>query len=90
MLVNPALPNAYEVGQQTASPLVFFGFISVVGYQGSVLPAFITGIVGCQIEKFLKKKVPDAIDLIVTPFLTLLSGITLALFVIGPVSSSGK
>ena len=85
MLVNPALPNAYEVGQQTASPLVFFGFISVVGYQGSVLPAFITGIVGCQIEKFLKKKVPDAIDLIVTPFLTLLSGIVLALFVIGPV-----
>ena len=24
MLVNPALPNAYEVGQQTASPLYFF------------------------------------------------------------------
>ena len=85
MLVNPALPNAYEVGQQTASPLMFFGFIPVVGYQGSVLPAVITGIVGSQIEKFLKKNVPDAIDLIVTPFLTLLSGIILALFVIGPV-----
>lgn len=85
MLVNPALPNAYEVGQQTASPLYFFGFIPVVGYQGSVLPAFITGIVGSQIEKFLKKKVPDSIDLIVTPFLTMLSGILLALFIIGPV-----
>lgn len=85
MLVNPALPNAYEVGQQTASPLYFFGFIPVVGYQGSVLPAFITGIVGSQIEKFLKKKVPDSIDLIITPFLTMLSGSVLALFVIGPV-----
>lgn len=73
MLVNPALPNAYEVGQQTASPLYFFGFIPVVGYQGSVLPAFITGIVGSKIEKFLKKRIPDAIDLIVTPFLILLS-----------------
>lgn len=85
MLVNPALPNAYEVGQQTASPLYFFGFIPVVGYQGSVLPAFITGIVGSQIEKFLKKKIPDSVDLIFTPFLTMLSGILLALFIIGPV-----
>ncbi len=85
MLVNPALPNAYEVGQQTASPLYFFGFIPVVGYQGSVLPAFITGIVGSKIEKFLKKRIPDAIDLIVTPFLILLSSCLLALFVIGPI-----
>lgn len=85
MLVSPALPNAYEVGQQTASPLYFFGFIPVVGYQGSVLPAFITGIVGSQIEKYLKKKIPDAVDLIITPFLTLLSSSLLALFVIGPI-----
>lgn len=85
MLVSPSLPNAYEVGQQTVSPLYFFGFIPVVGYQGSVLPAFITGIVGSKIEKFLKKKIPDAIDLIVTPFLILLSSSLLALFVIGPV-----
>ncbi len=85
MLVSPSLPNAYEVGQQTASPLYFFGFIPVVGYQGSVLPAFITGIVGSKIEKFLKKKIPDAIDLIVTPFLILLSSSLLALFVIGPI-----
>ena len=85
MLVNPALPNAYEVGQQTASPLYFFGFIPVVGYQGSVLPAFITGIMGSQIEKILKKKIPDSVDLIFTPFLTMLSGILLALFIIGPV-----
>ena len=85
MLVSPSLPNAYEVGQQTASPLYFFGFIPVVGYQGSVLPAFITGIVGSKIEKFLKKKIPDSIDLIVTPFLILLSSSLLALFVIGPI-----
>lgn len=85
MLVNPVLPNAYEVGQQVADPLVFFGFIKVVGYQGSVLPAFIIGIVGAKTEKFLKTKIPDILDLILTPFLTLLFGITLALFVIGPI-----
>ncbi|MFD1773970.1 PTS transporter subunit EIIC [Paenibacillus rhizophilus] len=85
MLVNPGLPNAYEVGQNLAEPLVFFGFIKVLGYQGSVLPAFIIGIVGSKIEKFLRTKIPNSLDLILTPFLTLLSSITLALFIIGPI-----
>ena len=66
-------------------PLIFFGFLKVTGYQGSVLPAFVTGIVASKFEKWLRKKVPDAIDLIVTPFLTLLVGCVLALFVLGPI-----
>lgn len=64
---------------------MFFGFIPVLGYQGSVLPAFITGIIGALLEKQIRKRVPDAFDLIVTPFLTLLVMIFLALFVIGPI-----
>lgn len=88
MLVNPGLPNAYDVGQGSADPLMFFGLIPVTGYQGSVLPAFITGIVGSFIERGLKKVIPDAIDLIVTPFLTMLSSIALALFVLGPIFHS--
>lgn len=85
MLVNPALPNAYAVGEGSAAPLKFFGLIPVVGYQGSVLPAFFVGLIGAKFEKFLRKRIPDAIDLIVTPFLTLLVMITLGLFAIGPV-----
>ncbi|SDQ02624.1 PTS transporter subunit EIIC (plasmid) [Carnobacterium viridans] len=85
MLVSSVIPNAYEVGQQTAEPLIFFGFIKVVGYQGSVLPAFVTGILGSKIEIFLRKKIPDSLDLILTPFLTLLIGLILALFIIGPI-----
>lgn len=85
MLVSPNLPNAYEVGQGTAEPMVFFGFIKVAGYQGSVLPAFVTGLIGAKFEKWIRRYIPDAIDLIVTPFLTMLVGIILALFVIGPV-----
>lgn len=85
MLVSPSLPNAYAVGQQTADPLVFFGFIKVSGYQGTVLPAFITGLIAAKFEKFLRKHIPDAIDLIVTPFLTLLVGVSLALFIFGPI-----
>lgn len=85
MLVSPSLPSAYAVGSGEADPLVFFGIIKVAGYQGSVLPAFVTGIIAARFEKWLRKHVPDAIDLIVTPFLTLFVGIVLALFGIGPV-----
>ena len=84
MLVNPALPSAYDVGSGAAKPLMFFGFLKVSGYQGSVLPAFVTGIVGAHFEKWLRHHIPDAIDLIITPFLTLLVSIILALFGIGP------
>lgn len=85
MLVNPSLPNAYEVGEGVADPLTFFGFIPVIGYQGSVLPAFVAGWLGALFEKQLRKRVPEALDLIVTPFLTLLVMIFLSLFLIGPI-----
>lgn len=81
----PALPSAYDVGSGAAEPLVFFGFIRVAGYQGSVLPAFVTGIIAAKFEQWLRRHVPDAIDLIVTPFVTMLVGIMLALFVLGPI-----
>lgn len=85
MLVSPALPNAWDVASESAEPLMFFGFLPVLGYQGSVLPAFIAGLVGAKIEKWFRKKVPESLDLIVTPFITLLIMITLALFVLGPI-----
>lgn len=85
MLVSPSLPSAYDVGSGAAEPLIFFGFLRVAGYQGSVLPAFATGILTAKFEKFLRRHVPDAVDLIVTPFVTLLVGSALAMFLIGPV-----
>lgn len=88
MLVNPALPNAYAVANGSADPLMFLGFIPVVGYQGSVLPAFFMGLIGAKFERFLRKRIPEAIDLIVTPFLTLLVMIVLGLFAIGPIFHS--
>ena len=86
MLVSDSLPNAWAVasgGEVTA--MQFFGFIPVVGLQGSVLPAFIIGVVGAKFEKAVRKVVPDVIDLLVTPFVTLLVMSILGLFVIGPV-----
>lgn len=85
MLVSPALPNAWGVAGGEVEALNFLGFIPVVGYQGSVLPAFIAGILGAKLERWIRKRVPEYLDLIVTPFLTLLIMIVFALFLIGPV-----
>jgi len=86
MLVSGSLPNAWAVasgGEVTA--MKFFGFIPVVGLQGSVLPAFIIGVLGAKFEKSLRKVVPDVLDLLVTPFVTLFVMSILGLFLIGPV-----
>ncbi|MBM9832645.1 PTS transporter subunit EIIC, partial [Enterococcus faecalis] len=84
--ISGSLPNAWAVASGgDVTPMTFFGFIPVVGLQGSVLPAFIIGIVGAKFEKFVRKYVPEVLDLLVTPFITLLVMSILGLFVIGPV-----
>lgn len=85
MLVSPDLPNAYAVASGDAEALKFLGFIPVVGYQGSVIPAFIAGILGAKLERAIRKRVPESLDLITTPFLTLLVMITVSLLVVGPI-----
>lgn len=63
------------------------GFVTIplVGYQGSVLPALILGIFAAKLQKWLKTFIPDIIDLIVTPFLTLLISMLLGFIIIGPI-----
>lgn len=86
MLIAGQLPNAWVVASGgDVKPLMFFGFIPVVGLQGSVLPAFIIGLIGAKFEKAVRKVVPDVLDLLVTPFITLFVMSILGLFVIGPV-----
>lgn len=88
MLVNTALPNAWAVASGDAKPIMFFGFIPVVGYQNSVLPAFFIGLLGAKLEKWLHKKIPDVLDLLVVPFLIFLVMSVLGLFIIGPIFHS--
>ena len=91
MLVAPQLPNAWAVagGDVQPIPVDFLGFtVPVLGYQGSVLPALVLGIFVAKLQAFLKKFVPDIIDLIVTPFLTLFISMLLGLLIIGPIMHS--
>ena len=119
MMVNAALPNAWDVASQAtkyavdpskdivgkianmgvldslkftasveatkAHPIYFFGFIPVVGYQNSVLPAFFVGLLGAKFEQWVRKWVPDVLDLLLRPLIVFAVMSALALFVIGPV-----
>ncbi|WP_078412133.1 PTS transporter subunit EIIC [Priestia abyssalis] len=86
MLVSPALPNAYAVADINSGvkPLMVFDFIPVVGYQGKVLTALVVGILGAKLEKRLRAVMPNALDLIFTPFFVLLTMMVAGLLVIGP------
>ena len=88
MLVAPQLPNAYAIASGDAQPIMMdiFGLsVPVVGYQGSVLPALVLGIFAAKLQKWLKTFIPDVIDLIVTPFLTLFISMLLGLLIVGPI-----
>lgn len=88
MLVAPQLPNANAVAAGTAKPLILslLGMqIPIIGYQGSVLPALVLGILAAKVEKYLHKVIPDVLDLILTPFLTLLISVICGLLIIGPI-----
>ncbi|GIM30425.1 PTS beta-glucoside transporter subunit EIIBCA [Clostridium polyendosporum] len=86
MLVSPALPNAYAVANPNSGvkAIMAFGFIPLVGYQGSVLTALITGILGAKLEKRLRKIMPDVLDLMFTPFFVLLIMMIVSLLILGP------
>lgn len=88
MLTASSLPNANQVAAGNVEPLYLtLGALSIpiMGYQGSVLPALVLGVIAAKLEKWLKKVVPDVLDLIVTPFVTLLVSMLLGLVVIGPI-----
>lgn len=84
MMVAPQLPNAYEVLGGTADALTIFG-INVYGYQGSIFPAILAGWLISKLEKWLRTWVPQVMDLIITPFLSLTITIAIILFVLGPI-----
>lgn len=85
MLVSPALPNAYEVAGGDAKPIMVAGIIPIIGYQGSILTALFAGIVGAKLEKRLRKVMPNALDLIFTPFFVILIVMIFSFFIMGPI-----
>ncbi|CRY26234.1 sucrose-specific PTS transporter subunit IIBC [Yersinia enterocolitica] len=84
ILTHPALTNAWGVagGFHTMN---FFGMeVAMIGYQGTVFPVLLAVWFMSILEKRLHKIIPDALDLILTPFLTVIITGFVALLFIGP------
>ena len=94
IMIHPSLQNAYTVAtegvQQTQS--VFFGLyhIDMVGYQGHVIPIIIAVWILSVLEKKLHKVVPAALDLFVTPLVSVFVTGYLALSIVGPIFVWGE
>lgn len=88
-LVSSQLLNAYSVAGTAAAdiPKWDFGFfqINMIGYQAQVIPAMLAAFTLAYLERFFKKIVPQAISMIVVPFLSLLLAVMAAHWVLGPI-----
>ena len=89
MLLSSSLPAGGAVGKGNAELLQvpFFDLftISVKGYQGSVMVAIVAGYFVSLFERLWRKVVPNVVDMILTPILTLACSFFLILFGVGPV-----
>ena len=91
MMVHPALINAWTVSSYAAGEIptwhLFFFNVQKVGYQGHVIPVILAVLLMSTVEKWLHKKVPEMIDLFVTPLVTVLVTSFVTFTIIGPVFS---
>ncbi|WP_461206812.1 sucrose-specific PTS transporter subunit IIBC [Clostridium sp. DL1XJH146] len=85
ILIHPNLQNAWTLGGGIEQYIDIFGYsVGMIGYQGTVLPVLIAVWVMSYIEKGVRKIVPDILDIILTPFITLITTAIISLLVIGP------
>ncbi len=91
MMVHPALINAWTVSSYAEGEIptwhLFFFNVKQVGYQGHVIPVILAVLLMSTVEKWLHKKVPEMIDLFVTPLVTVLVTSFITFTIIGPVFS---
>ncbi|TWM35611.1 PTS system trehalose-specific EIIBC component [Bacillus paralicheniformis] len=91
MLVHPDLLNAWGYGAAEQSGEIpvwnLFGLeVQKVGYQGQVLPILFASYLLAKIERFLTKRTPESIQLLVVAPITLLVTGFASFIVIGPIT----
>lgn len=89
LMIHPNLVNAWSAagGAQTQTLWSWFGVWTIenTGYQGHVIPVILSVWLMCAVEKALHKRVPEVLDLFVTPLCSVLVAGFCAMTVIGPV-----
>lgn len=85
-LVSPQLMNSYALGSQLPEAWNFGWFaVEKVGYQAQVIPAIMAGLTLSYIERVMNKIVPDFLNLIIVPVVSIILAVFLAHTVIGPI-----
>ncbi|OOF80441.1 PTS trehalose transporter subunit IIBC [Rodentibacter caecimuris] len=85
-LVSSQLMNSYALGSQLPEAWDFGWFsIEKVGYQAQVIPAIMAGLTLSYIERFMTKIVPDFLNLIIVPVVSIILAVFLAHSIIGPI-----
>lgn len=91
MMIHPELLNAYSYGDALKNHTIpqwdLFGWhVNKIGYQGQVLPVLVSSYILASLEKYLKKHIPDSVQLLlVAPIALLVTGfITFTL--VGPIT----
>lgn len=85
MMLHPNWAAMVTAGE----PIQFFNVIpfTLTGYASSVIPIILIIFVQSYVEKFLKRWIPKAVELVFVPMLTFLIMGTLAFSVLGPIGS---
>jgi sucrose PTS system EIIBCA or EIIBC component len=93
LMVHPDLLNGYNYGAAILNNEVpiwkIFGLeIEKVGYQGSVLPVLAASFILAKTEMFLRRRVPSALDNLITPLLSIFVTGILTFTLVGPLTRS--
>ena len=88
IMIHPALMNAWDqgAGYETIKVLGIID-MPLLGYQGTVLPILLVVFIMSYIERGTRKIVPELLDILLTPLITVLITGFLALAVIGPAAN---
>ncbi|MGJ7913399.1 sucrose-specific PTS transporter subunit IIBC [Neobacillus sp. LXY-1] len=93
LMVHPDLLNGYGYGTALADGKIpvwkIFGFeIEKVGYQGTVLPVLAASYILAKTETFLRRRIPSALDNLLTPLFSIFITGVLTFTLVGPVMRS--
>jgi PTS system sucrose-specific IIC component len=91
LMVHPDLLNGYGYGKALLTGEIptwnIAGFsIEKVGYQGTVLPVLAATFIMSKLEQNLRKVVPSALDIILTPLLSIFITAILTFIIVGPIT----
>ncbi|TYS69563.1 PTS sucrose transporter subunit IIBC [Sutcliffiella horikoshii] len=89
IMTHPDLLNPWGLAEAKPEYMDFMGLdVALIGYQGTVVPVLLAVFVMSLIEKNLRKIVPSAVDLLVTPFVTVILTGFITLLAIGPLGNA--